>query len=78
MVNRNPTNLNTGRDGSISYEELSRIKQNIKSVRTEKQTATDLILEVSRIPMETRSSEQVHSRITDYFHRKGETSLNKW
>ena len=28
--------------------------------------------------METRTSEQVHSRITDYFHRKGETSLNKW
>ena len=47
-------------------------------MREGKQTAADLILEVSRMPVEHRSSDTVHNKVSEYFVRKGETSLNKW
>ena len=67
-----------GEEGSLSVDELTRIKKSIVSAQNSKLNATDLILMVARLPPEQRSPELVHSKITDYFQRKGETSLNKW
>ena len=33
---------------------------------------------ISRLSPEQRTPDLIHSRITEYFHRKGETSLNTW
>ena len=33
---------------------------------------------MGRLRPEERSSEYLHSKVTDFFYRKGQTSLNKW
>ena len=63
----------------MTGNELARIKSTIHSSKPMgKQTATDLVLDIQRLRPEDRNSDIVINRVTDYFHKKGETSLNKW
>ena len=67
-------------EASVSSHDLARIRQNIQSIKNEAppKTTTDLILEVNRVPQDYRSSDMIHSRISEYFYRNGQSSLNKW
>ena len=71
---------NSSRPGeaAISMDELGRIKASIQQVQDTRMTETDLVLAISRLRPDERTSDLVHSKVSDFFHRKGETSLNKW
>ena len=66
-------------EASVSGADLAKIRQNIASTKqTGRKTNTDLVLEISRLQPDQRSSDLIHSRITDFFHANGASSLNKW
>ena len=56
------------REGSLTVAELNDIKRSIGSSRM---TATDLILAVSRLRAEERSSDLIIGKISDFFVMKG-------
>jgi len=64
-------------DNLISNDDLVRIKSTMAQ-QTQANSPTELVLMIGRLRPDERSSDLLHSKVTDFFHRKGSTSLNKW
>ena len=64
-------------DNLISNDDLVRIKSTMVQQSTAN-SPTELVLQIGRLRPDERSSDLLHSKVTDFFHRKGSTSLNKW
>ena len=77
-------------DSSLTIDDIDRIRKSAYQRVNESEggagigglknrlSPTDLILEISRLSPSERSSNLIHSRITEYFHKLGRSSLNKW
>ena len=77
MATIKPNSNRNVNEGVIMAVDLERVRQSV--TRSQRMmTDGDLVLAISRLHPNERKPETVQSKITNFIHQKGQTSLNKW